>query len=90
MSIQSTDDYIIKLYYSRDEQALTKTEEEYGSYCRTISHRVLDDYQDVEECVNDMLLQAWNSIPPTYPQSLKAYLGKMIRNISLNRYKDLL
>ena len=40
---------------------------------------------DAEECVNDALLSAWNSIPPKRPENLKAYLGMLVRNASVNR-----
>ena len=87
MSEHATDNQIIELFFSRNNDALIRTDEKYGVYCRTVSLRILNDSQDVEECINDMLYQAWNSIPPTRPNSLKAYLGKVIRNISLNKLK---
>lgn len=82
------DQSIIALYFARDEQALTESEREYGRYCMTVSLNILERRQDAEECVNDTWLRAWNSIPPTRPRSLKAYLGRICRNLSLNRLRD--
>ena len=47
--------------------------------------RILQDVWDSEECVNDTYLKAWNQMPPTYPRSLKCFLGRITRNLALNR-----
>ena len=82
------DHEIIDLYFARDERAIVNTEQKYGSYCKTIAMNVLHDESDSDECVNDTYLAAWNSIPPTRPERLGAYLARLTRNISLNRYKS--
>lgn len=46
------------------------------------------DKEDVEECLNDTWLKAWNTIPPKRPQSLFAYLGRVTRNGALNMVRD--
>lgn len=81
------DNEIIALYWSRDEAAITATADTYGAYCHSIAYRILYNNEDAEECVNDTWLNAWNSIPPRWPERLSAYLGKLTRNLSLNRYK---
>lgn len=81
------DSEIIDLYFQRDEQAIVETDSKYGNFCAYISGNILNNKQDVEECVNDTYLRTWNSIPPTVPNSLKAYLGRIVRNISLNHFK---
>ena len=82
------DNEILKLYIDRNEQAISETSKKYGSYCKTIAMNVLHDESDSDECVNDTYLAAWNSIPPTRPERLGAYLARLTRNISLNRYKS--
>lgn len=82
------DEQIIQLFFARDELALEQTQQKYGSYCKTIAMNVLHDESDSDECVNDTYLAAWNSIPPTKPESLSAYLARLTRNISINRYKS--
>lgn len=81
------DTKIIELYWERSEKAIAVTTEKYGQYCRSVASNILDSKEDVEECVNDTYLQAWNSIPPNKPNCLKVYLGKITRNLSLNRVK---
>ncbi len=77
---------IITLYFRRDERALSETSNKYGKYCKTISYNILKDRESVEECVNDAYLCLWDRIPPAVPTDLSAYLGRIVRNISLNRY----
>lgn len=81
------DSRIIDLYFARDEQAITETDRRYGGFCLRLSLSILEDKRDAEECVNDTYLKTWNSIPPNRPHSLRAYIGRIVRNLSLNRYK---
>ena len=81
------DTQIIDLYFARDEQAIAETEQKYGGFCLRIAMNVLDVREDAEECVSDTYLSAWNRIPPTIPQSLKAFLGRMVRNLSISRFR---
>lgn len=81
------DTELIALFQQRDENAIPLTKKVYGAYSFSIALRILDSYEDAEECENDSYLALWNTIPPEEPNSLKAYLGKIIRNLSLNRLK---
>lgn len=81
------DKQIISLFLNRDEKAIVETSHKYGAYCNSISYNILKNREDSEECVNDTYVKTWNSVPPKIPLSLSAYLGKIIRNISLNLYK---
>ena len=81
------DQEIIALYWAKQERAISATAEKYGSYCHTIAYNILYDHFEAEECVNDTYLGAWNSIPPQRPNRLAAFLGKITRNLALNRYK---
>ena len=78
---------IVRLFLRRDEAAIEQVQQAYELYCRSIVSRILRDETDVSECVNDVWLAAWNSIPPQRPNHLAAYLGKITRNLALNRYK---
>jgi RNA polymerase sigma-70 factor (ECF subfamily) len=82
------DKEIIQLYCDRDETAIAETAKKYGSYCQYIAHNILHNQEDAEECVNDTYLGAWKSIPPQLPLRLSTYLGKITRNLSLNRYQQ--
>lgn len=81
------DSAIIELYWAREERALVETESKYGGYCRTIARNILNNREDAEECVNDTYFRAWNTMPPKRPSVLGAFLGKITRNLSLDRCK---
>lgn len=81
------DSQIIELFFERSEKAISELSSKYGGVCMKIAQNVLDNYQDAEECVNDTYLGVWESIPPKKPNSLLAYVCKIVRNISVNRYK---
>lgn len=76
---------IVQLYWDRDEQAIPATSDKYGSYCASIARNILGNAEDAEECVNDTYLHAWNAMPPHRPKMLSTFLGKLTRNLSLNR-----
>ena len=82
------DKQIIDLFFERSEIAIDETDKKYGNYCRYIAYRILSNEQDASEIKNDTYLAAWNSIPPTRPQSLKHYLGTICRNLSIDRYTE--
>ena len=81
------DEQIIRLYFDRNETAISETDKKYGSYCMKIAMNILSSEPDSEECINDVWLKMWNSIPPSRPQNLAAYAGKITRNLSINKYK---
>ena len=78
---------IVQLYFDRNEQAIPATADKYGNYCKSIANNILGNHQDAEECVNDTYLNTWNTIPPHRPKMLSTFLGKIVRNLSFNRYK---
>ncbi len=79
---------IIDLFLARDEMAIHHTERKYAGRLKAISMKILRDFSDVSECVNDTYLKAWNHIPPTTPYDyFFSYLAKITRNLSLDRYK---
>ena len=78
---------IVQLYWDRNEQAIPATADKYGNYCTSIAKNILGNKEDAEECVNDTYLNAWNSMPPHRPSILSTFLGKIVRNLSFNRYK---
>ena len=80
------DEKIVALYMERSENAIIETASKYGSFCRTIAFNILSNYTDAEECENDTYLAAWNTIPPTRPAKLSTFLGRLTRNIALDKY----
>lgn len=82
------DSRIIELLKQREETVISALTEKYHNYCTYIAHNILKNREDVEECVNDTWLKAWDSIPPQEPSNLRVYLGCIIRNLSINRYNQ--
>lgn len=80
------DSEIIELYFLRDELAIEKTAEKYGPYCHTIAYNILHDSFDADECVNDTYHKTWCAIPPARPTLFRSFLGKITRNLSLDKY----
>lgn len=77
--LQTKDDEIIELYWKRDSKAIEETQTHYGEKLGRLSFGILENREDAQECVNDTYLRTWNSIPPTRPQFLFAYLAKICR-----------
>ena len=81
------DAQIIALYWSRSEQAIAQTSEKYGSYLTSIAYHILKSPEDAQECVNDTYHGAWNAMPPSKPDRLSAFLGKITRRLSIDRLR---
>lgn len=80
-----SDNEILQMLEQRDDHALVHVREQFGGLCFAVAQKILGSSRDAEECVNDMLLRLWNSVPPAQPQSLKAYLTAVTRNLALDR-----
>ena len=81
------DDRILDLYWARAESAIDETAKKYGRYCFAIANNIVQNSEDAEECVNDAYLKTWDAVPPQRPAIFRAFLGKIARNVSLNKYK---
>ena len=82
------EDYqIVDLYWSRSEQAIEQSERKYGRMLQSISLSLLHSAQDAEECVSDTYIAAWNRMPEERPQYLGAFLSKIVRHISISRFR---
>lgn len=80
------DEAIIDLYFARAERAITETRDKYGRLLISLAYGILRSMEDAEECENDTYFKAWNEIPPTRPNVFSAFLAKITRNLSLDRY----
>ena len=79
---------IIALYNVRKETAISETSNKYGRMLHRIAFNILSSHEDSEEIVNDTYIKAWNAIPPKQPKLLGAYLGRINRNLSINRWHE--
>ena len=80
---------IVALFWERSESAIREAEARYGSYCTAVAGRILNNAEDTRECLNDLWLAAWQSIPPHRPENLRTYLGKLARNLAISRWREL-
>lgn len=82
---RSDEPELVRLYFDRDESALLRTEERYGAYCYHVVYGILRDLRDAKECENDVYLELWNSMPPSVPSCFRTFLGKIARNLAIDR-----
>lgn len=82
------DRHIVALFLERSEEAILQTDIKYGRYCHRVAFNILGNSEDSEECVNDAYMRVWGSIPPNEPESLSAYVGKITRNIALDKLRQ--
>ncbi|MBQ7336740.1 MAG: sigma-70 family RNA polymerase sigma factor [Clostridia bacterium] len=81
------DHRIVDLYWARNESAITESDRKYGKLLKSISYSLLSSYEDAEECVNDTYLDAWRAMPTARPAYLGAFLSKLARRISIDRWR---
>ena len=82
-----SDKQIIDLYFAREERAIAETDKKYCEYLHTVAYSILSNEQDAEECLQDTYIKTWNTIPPERPSIFRAFLAKITRNLSLDRYE---
>ncbi len=58
----------------------------YGPVFRNVARNILNNDLDADECINDALLGAWNTIPPQNPNPLLTYICRIVRNLSIKKY----
>ena len=78
---------IVDLYWARQERAIEETDRKYQKMLKGISSALVPTLQDAEECVSDTYLAAWNSMPTNRPVYLGAYLSKIIRRMSTDKFR---
>lgn len=79
------DDEIIEGLFRRDESALAKLQNTYHAYAEHIARRILGNPQAAEEICSDVWMRIWQNIPPTRPDNLRLYIGRLARNAALHR-----
>ena len=83
-----SDEEIITLFWQRDEQAIKETDIKYKKFLLSLAYNIIHDISDSEECLNDTYIGAWNSIPPSKPTLLQAFLATIMRRTAIDRYKE--
>jgi len=82
------DNEIISLFNSRSEEALHEITHKYGRLLSKLARDITGSDEDAAECVNDTLLALWKCIPPEAPDPLLAYIMRILRNLSIKRFRS--
>ena len=82
-----TDEQIVKLFVEKKEAAIAESKAKYGIRLFCIAKNILGNREDAEEIVSDTLLKAWTHVPGVRPEKLGAFLAKIARNLSINKWK---
>lgn len=82
------DKSIIELYFARDDKALSVTDNTYGKLIFGIAYKILGNTLDSAECKNDTLFALWNSIPPTRPKNLSAFVSVLARRKAIDKLRQ--
>jgi len=83
------DEKIIELYWKREEKAIVETDRKYRHYLYTVAYNILHNDTDCEECLNDTYLGTWNAIPPARPNAFQAFLSRIMRNIAVDKAREM-
>ena len=81
------DEKIVELLYVHENNSLEEVANKYGTMLYNLSKGILKDEQDAEECVNDTYMKIWDTIPPYKPTFLKSFICKIVRQISIDKYR---
>lgn len=83
------DTEIVALLWQRRESALDEISRRYGGMLNRFAGRILPTAQDAEECVNDALLDIWNTVPENRPTSIASYAAMLTRRRAIDRLRRL-
>lgn len=79
------DRQIVALFFQRSEDAVKELAKKYGKLCLSLAKNIIGAAEDAEEVVSDVYHAVWTRIPPEEPQSLTAYLTRIVRNLSYSK-----
>ena len=85
--ITMDDKAMIDQLWQRKDSVLSVIGLKYGKLCHSLAIGILRSEEDAEECVNDAYMKVWETIPPNRPDSLRAYIAKLTRNISIDKLR---
>lgn len=81
------DGEIVEMLCRRNEFALRAVMTKYGALMTSIARQITGCEQDAEECVNDAVLELWNTVPPACPKQLSAFVGGIVRRRAIDRVR---
>ena len=81
------DEEIVGLLYVHNENGLNETKKKYNNLLFNLAYGIVRNKEDSEECTNDTYLKVWKVIPPNRPNFFKAFICKVTRQISIDKYR---
>ncbi len=78
---------IIALLNDRNEESLQIIEKQYGKLIRKISINLVNNAELADECLNDVLFDVWNTIPPLQPFSISSYVCTLSRRRTIDKIR---
>lgn len=85
----ASDTYLTELFWDKNENAIKMANEKYRKLIFSTILTILGNREESEECLNDVYMKLWSSIPPQRPVSFRAYAVKIARNAAIGRLKAL-
>ncbi len=73
------------------QEALIWFINQYSGYVGAIIQRIIGEkmsVEDVEEVASDVFLALWNQAGEIRSQNVKSYLGRVARNMALNKFRE--
>lgn len=83
-----SDERIVEMYWQRNQDAILETDHKYGGLLQKVAYNILCDPLDCEECRNDTYFRIWNLIPSAKPAPFSAFVVRVMRGISIDRYRE--
>ena len=77
---------LLELYLKKDPRAIEESLFAHGYIMRRVAMNMLAGEAEAEAAVNEALERAWESVPPAHPAHMDAYLLKLTRLVSIDRY----
>lgn len=81
------DTYLTEMFLSRQDDAISEADKKYHRLLFSVILTILKDDRDAEECLNDVYVKLWLSIPPNKPSSFRAYAVKIARNTAMSIFR---
>ena len=84
----AVDTYLTELFFERSDCAVREADKRYHNLIFSVILTILGVREDAEECLNDVYMKIWNSIPPNRPISFRAYAVKIARNTAISIMRE--
>ena len=81
------DTYLTEMFLARQDDAISEADKKYHRLLFSVILTILKDDRDAEECLNDVYMKLWLSIPPNKPSSFRAYAVKIARNTAMSIFR---